>query len=222
MEGTNANSIRSRIFESFGEKSPSERGGQLPERSDAAANFLRGFGRGGWNFLLLILTVVQFLLALFLGLDHRLLFDRLRGGRLRLQRGRMRLSGSTLGFVRTYVVRKNTWFLEKNSRETHGCRRGWFPSDVYPPTRRQQPSEPAGSGPGRRRGRRSRRLLLVIVLLLCRSHRRYQTAADQSANENCAFLRNRKANATESFKHQLNIFFTDSDRYENPNVIIVT
>lgn len=58
---------------------------QLPERSDAAANSLRGFGRGGWNFLLLILTVVQFFLAFFLDLGR--LFDRLGGGRLRLQRG---------------------------------------------------------------------------------------------------------------------------------------
>ena len=56
---------------------------ELPERSDAAANSLRGFGGGGWNFLLLILTVVQFLLAFFLGLGR--LFDRLGGGRLRLQ-----------------------------------------------------------------------------------------------------------------------------------------
>ena len=56
---------------------------ELPERSDAAANFLRGFGRGGWNFLLLILTIVQFLLALFLDLGR--LFDRLGGGRLCLQ-----------------------------------------------------------------------------------------------------------------------------------------
>lgn len=108
---------------------------RLPERSDTAANFLRGFGCRGGNFFLLILIIVEFLVALFLHF-HRLL-DRFGGGRLRLQRERQSMF---IGSVR--------WFVSNESQLTGAD--DFLPTFTRPREDNSPPSRPefdlAGAG----------------------------------------------------------------------------